>query len=204
MKIITGIVLSVAVFFTSLVTDVAQAKVTVSENVKYFKISGKTGKQLYGQIRRKAPAKLRKRNWIAATYANYNFKKMIIGVRGNRCVIATSNIHLKLTYYYPKWTNRRGSSRRVKSNWGSFEKRIVTHERTHGKIYREMLQTIEREVRKMTGSARGGCKRYVKSVERKIASIEKRYNRKQIAFDRKENQSRSKISRIERAFIRSK
>ncbi len=181
-----------------------QAKVTVSERVKYFKISGKTGKQLFKQIRRRAPAELRRKNWMAATYASYNFKNMKIGVKGDRCVITSSNIHLKLTYHYPKWSGNKGSSKNVRKHWDMFSKGLKRHEKVHGRIYREMLQAIDKEVRAIRGNSSDDCRRYVKAIERKITAIEKRYDRKQDAFDRKENQSRSQISKIETALSKAR
>jgi len=181
----------------------ANAKVSVSEKNRYFNVTGKTGKQVYKQIRRRAPPELRRKRWIAATYAKYNYKQVAFGIKKNRCVATKVNIHLKLTYLYPRWKNRNQGSKTLQKKWRSFEKGLVRHEKAHGRIFREMVQAIEREIRNTKSFARNSCQNYIRSIKRKIRVIEKRYSRKQDAFDRKENRSTSTISKLESAFVKS-
>ena len=193
-----------AAIFIAVTTFSVQARVTVSEKTNYFSVSGKTGKQIYQQVKRRAPAKLRRKNWIAATYATYSFKNIKFVAKGKRCVLTRADIHLSLTYYHPKWRGTKASSKKVRKHWKAFAKGLVVHEKTHGIIYREMMQSIVREARKVKGSSSDNCKRYVRSLKRKFSEVEKKFGRKQKAFDRRDNRSTSKISKIERAFIRAK
>lgn len=181
----------------------ASAKVSVSEKNRYFSVTGKTGKQVYQQIRRRAPPELRRKRWIAATYAKYNFKQVKFGMKDNRCVATKVNIHLNLTYHYPKWKNRKKGSVNLQKRWRSFEKELARHEKTHGRIFREMVQAIEREIRNTKSVSRNNCRNYIRVIKRKIGAIEKSYSRKQDAFDRKENRSNSTISKLESAFVKT-
>ena len=193
-----------AAILISLMTLGAQARVTVSEKTKYFSVSGKTGKQIYQQLRRRAPAKLRRKNWIAATYANLNFKNIKIGVKGKRCLLTRADIHLSLTYHYPKLRSVKSKSKNVRKHWKAFSRGLVVHEKTHGRIFHDMAKSIIRVARAVSGNSSDNCRRFTRTLKRKFREIEKKFDRKQDAFDRRDNRSTSKFSKIEREFVRAR
>jgi len=192
-----------ALIFLFLVTSVS-AKVTVSESTKYFFVDGKTGKQIYSQVTKRAPAKLRKNHWIAATYARYNFKQVKLGVRNNRCVATKVNVHLSLVYYFPKWKSKKRGSKILQKRWEDFSRELVRHEKTHGRIFTDTAKKIENELRRLSGKATKGCRRIATVAKRRIAAITKRGDAKHAAFDRKDRRPNSRMSKLERAFVKSK
>ena len=182
----------------------AQAKIVISEKDRYFSVSGKNGKQIYTQIKRKRPASLRNVRAIAATHARYKFNRTKVGIRKNRCVVTKVDIRVSLTYYYPKWANTKSGSRSMQRKWRAFESELHRHEKTHGEIYREAAKFVDRELRKMSGRASLGCSRFHTSVKRKIKVMQKKMLDKHKKFDRREQRSNSKIKRLEKAFLRAR
>ncbi len=196
--------LGVLLLLLPLVFGVAHAKVSVSTRTKAFTITGKTGKQIYQQIRNKRPAHMRKLKAIGLTRAKIKYKNVRFQSKGNRCVATNVDIQLLVTYYYPRWDKRKGSSRLLQKRWNAFEKELHRHEHYHGKIYRNFATALEKEFRKISAPATRGCKLAIAKAKKKAQALKKSAEARQAAFDRRERRKTSKIKRLEIALYKTK
>ena len=114
----------------------ANARLVIKENTKTYSVSGKTGKQVHARLGRSGPWKMRRKHAIAATQRLLDFNNIKFARRGNKCVIVKMDIHLSLTYYYPRWTNKKLASKKLQKSWNRFLRELVRHEKVHGKLFK--------------------------------------------------------------------
>ena len=182
----------------------ADARLIIKESTKYYNVSGKSGRQVHANFGRRGPWRLRRKHAIAATVRKFDFKNVKFKVRGKRCVVANIDVILSLTYYYPKWTNKRRGKKKTQQAWVRFSKELVRHEKTHGKYFKETARQFERELLRVTGRVSNKCRGMAKKVRSKLDKIYRRGEARHIAFDRRQKKKSTKIRKLERAFIKAK
>ena len=182
----------------------ANAKMVVREQVKYYRVSGKTGRQVHSKFGRLGPRWMRLQHGIAGTQRVYDFKNIKFVKRGRKCVLSSVDIDLLITYYYPKWVNKSSASKSAQKLWKRLQRELIRHEKTHGKFFKETMRLIEKELLKITGRYSNGCRGMAITVKRKLAKINKIGDAKHTAFDRREQSASAKIRKVEHAFIKAK
>ena len=194
----------VAILFLPFSATTANARVVVKETTKFYNVTGRTGKQVHAKFGRRGPWRLRRKHAIAATVREFDFKNIKFKVRGKKCVVDNIDVHLKLTYYYPKWINKGRSTKKTQQAWGRFSKELIRHEKTHGKYFKQTVKEFDKELRRVTGKISNKCGGMGKKVRVRLDKIYKRGEAKHLAFDRREKRKSAKIRKLERAFIKVK
>ena len=182
----------------------ADAKIYIKEQVKYYTVSGKTGKQIHAKLGRGGPWRIRRKHAIAATIRSYDFKNFKVRERGKKCVLASVDVHLKLIYYYPKWINRKRASNKLQKLWVKFSRELVRHEKTHGKYFKETSRLVEKEILRASGRLSRDCRDFGDNVKKRLDKIYKKGEARHDAFDRREKKATAKIRKLERALIKSR
>ena len=113
-------------------------------------------------------------------------------------------MHLNLTYYFPKWINKKRGAKTTQQAWNRFSKELVRHEKTHGKYFKDTVRQFERDLLRVTDRVSNKCNGMGKKVRTKLDKIYKRGEAKHLAFDRREKKKSAKIRKLERAFIKAK
>ncbi len=183
-------------------TGVAQAKLIIKEQTKFYMVSGKTGKQVHKKLGRGGPLWMRKKHGIAGTQSIYKLRNFKFGEHRNKCTVENVDVVVTLVYYYPKWTNKKSASKKAQKLWRSLEKELVRHEKTHGKYFKETMRKIEKEILRTTGRLSNRCRGMAGSAKRRMKMAHRRGEVKHAAFDRRERNPATKLRKIERAFIK--
>lgn len=182
----------------------ARAKLIVKEQTRHYNIWGKTGRQIHAKLGRRGPWRIRKKHAIAATVRTFEFKNIKFTERGKKCVLTNIDIHLTLTYYFPKWINKNNGSKKLQKLWGVFSRELVRHERVHGKYFKDTMRQFEKELLRTTGRLSDNCSGMLRSAKARLDKIEARGDLRHAAFDRREKKPTAKIRKLEKAIVRTK
>jgi len=195
----------IAAFGSSLVlTSQAEARVIVKERIKYYTVSGKNGVALAKSILKRGPKLTKAEHAIATTSIKLDVKNIKPGIRGRKCVIKSVNVHLNLTYKYPRWKNKKGASRNVQKVWAKFLKQVEKHEKTHGKIAKAFARDVDKQFKRLSGRLSRGCKDFGRGAKRKFDSLARAHQRKQANFDRRESRLLSRTTRLQTALVKAR
>jgi predicted secreted Zn-dependent protease len=193
-----------AICMLPLVSFQANARLVIKEITKNYSVSGKTGKQVHAKLGRSGPWKMRRKHAIAATQRVLDFNNIKFASRGNKCVIVKMDIHLSLTYYYPRWTNKKFASKNSQKIWNRFLVELVRHEKVHGKLFKATARKIDKELKKISKKTYRNCRTMSSVVKSSLTKTFKKGRAKHSAFDRREKRSTAKVRKLEKAFYKSK
>lgn len=195
--------LLVAVFAYSLPAD-AEARVKIKQSTSYYNVRGINGIQVAARIITLGPKVGKNRHSIASTSIKLDIKNVKPRVKNGVCSIRSVDVILTLKYRYPRWLDNRRASKRLRRNWKRFYAHVKQHERTHGKIAKEMAYEVERELRSMRGTVRRGCRDISRGAKARFAKIRKKYHAKHNRFDRLEKRANSRNTRLQKALFKTK
>ena len=92
----------------------------------------------------------------------------------------------------------------TQKNWNAFYAELLKHERMHGTIAKNAAKRIDKELLKLSGTLANGCRDFGRFTEQRFGLIAKALKRDQLAFDAKENQKSSKITKLQVLLLKSK
>lgn len=190
-----------AFIFAVIAVDSANAGLRIKERTKYYSITGKTGKQLFGSITRRGP---RRGHAIATTRTSVKVRNLRTKVRGRRCVVRSADVIVNLTYTLPRWRASRRASKRVRNSWNAFAARVKRHEDVHGQISKKYAKRLYREILRMKGRVSRKCSDFGKRAARRIAKLQRQADREHARFDRRENQQRARVRRLQFALLKAR
>ena len=193
-----------AVSFLFLSVAPSDARVIIKERIKYYTVTGKTGRALSKSILKRGPKLSRQGHAIATTTIDFKVRNFKPGIRGRKCIVQSVDVNLTLTYKYPRWKNRRGASKTVRNTWDKFFKQIQKHERTHGKIAKEFARDVDRQIKRLSGRISRGCKDFGRGAAKKFARLVKNHETRQIRFDRRESRVLSRTTRLQVSLFKAK
>ncbi|MCP4185223.1 MAG: DUF922 domain-containing Zn-dependent protease [Hyphomicrobiales bacterium] len=182
----------------------ANARLVIKENTKTYSVSGKTGKQVHAKLGRRGPWKMRRKHAIAATQRVLDFNNIKFSSRGEKCVIVKMDIHLHLTYYYPRWTNKRFASKNAQKLWNRFLSELVLHEKVHGKLFKATARQIYKELEIISKRPFRNCRRMSSFIKSSLTKTFEKGRVKHTAFDRREKKPTAKVRKLEKAFYKSR
>ena len=170
--------------FLSVQVCPSEAKVHVTERTIYYTFGGRTGKQLYDLMARKGPRVPGERNHkVAVTQMEFGLRNLKGGLKGNRCVVLSADVHVKVTYRIPKWMGAGRASPKLRKAWQDFLAHIWRHEKRHMEIARDFAHDIERGLVRLKGDARRDCDGMLAAAEKMMLRSRTRHDRRQRGFD---------------------
>lgn len=188
-RILLGLAVILAIIFSNPLSPISQshARVILKEKVKYYRVTGSTGAELYKSMVKNGPDHGgNKRNVLASTSFKFNFKNDNFTIRRNRCVLTNLDIVVDVTYTYPRWRGSKNASAETRKAWKKFEKIAVLHEKEHVKITRKFANDYERALKKSRRKASDDCaKQTVGEIFRTSYQIRK-HERLHKRFDRRD------------------
>lgn len=179
----------------------AFSKVIVKEKTSYYKIKGTTGVQLAEAMLAGGKRNINLRHAIAATATSYKIGDVDIQVVNGRCRVTSAEVVVDIEYIYPKWTQEKRATRKLRAVWSQFFRELVRHEQTHGKIAKEGARQLERELLRVSGTVGLGCRDFGAFSTLRLNAIGRQLQNRQLAFDRRENLRISRISRLQTLLI---
>lgn len=182
----------------------ASAKVIVKEKYSYYNISGRTGAELHKSMVRNGSKRVNIKHTLAATKPRLKIKNIKAGVVGRNCVIKNVDVNLTLTYILPRWNGKKSANKSVVSKWNKFNKLLIRHEKKHGKIAVDAVNSLYRELKRLKGRVSKKCRDFGRNAKGRLNRIGKTLAIRQRAFDRREGYGLSAVRRAERKFITSK
>ncbi len=193
-------VLTAFIFAVAAVSE-ATAGLRITERTKFYSISGKTGKQIFGSITRRGP---RRGHAIATTKTSVQVRNLRTKIRGRRCVVRSADVIVKLTYTLPRWRASRRASKRVQKGWKAFSARVKRHEDVHGQISKKYAKRLYREILRMKGRVSRKCSDFGEKASRRIARLQRRADREHARFDRREGSRRARVRRLQLALLKAR
>lgn len=182
---------------------VAAAKVIVTEKTKYYNVKGNNGFELSRQMLKGGRQNISLRHAIAATATNYSLSNADVTLKNGKCVVSNVSVKLEITYLYPKWVSQGGTSSTVRRNWQRFYAELLKHEGTHGAIAKQGARQVEQKIMQVKATPFRGCSDFRRKALTAFKTTTNVIRRRQMAFDRKEGNPKSRISQLQVALIKS-
>jgi predicted secreted Zn-dependent protease len=179
----------------------ASAEVIVREHTKYYPVHGTTGIELSKSMLAGAGEHIKLHHVVAATEADYEFNEADIVVENGRCVVKEIRVQVNLVYLFPQWQPESRASPYLRAIWNQFYAELVRHEMQHGNIAKQGARELEQALKNISGNVALGCNDFGTFAAVRLESLARRIELRQLAFDRRENFSTSKIARLQVALM---
>ncbi len=181
----------------------AYAKVVVSEATKYYSIKGKNGLEVSKAMLSGGARNINMRHAIAATATRFDIGKADVAVKDGRCIVKDVVVKLDIVFYYPAWPGKQGASAQTRKAWDAFYAELLKHERTHAAIAKDGAKQLEKELKRISGTVASGCRDFGRFSAPRLQAVAANLKNRQLAFDAKENQKSSKITKLQIALLKS-
>ncbi len=179
----------------------ALAKVTVTERIKTYPITGSNGAEIARSIVKRGLRASNTNHAIASTSTSMKIVNVDSAIRRSRCVVTDVHVRLDLVYTYPHWRDRNRASPAVQRAWDKFMKRVERHEQKHGAISKDYARDIERTIRRAKGRVTNKCSDFgaaqARKMDRQTIQFQKRHER----FDQRESRVFSRVRRLQRNLL---
>lgn len=177
----------------------AHARPKISVKTKHYDVRGKTGAEVLRQINRKGPRHGFLVRAIAQT--QYSLSYGYESVQTSKgCRINKARVKMEIVYVYPKLDGK--VSGRLATRWKSFLKGVRKHEEVHGKLARQMAAATEKTLLSTRVSGKRGCRKIKRVAKRNVDKVFKKYEQKQVAFDKKEHRDNGNVDKLIQKLIR--
>jgi predicted secreted Zn-dependent protease len=162
----------------------ADASVQVKVKTATYSVSGKNGIDLLDAMDRRGPKHGFLTHAIAQT--SYTIKWDIDWKEHDgSCRVAAAAATLSITYTYPAVKGTMSPT--LKRRWARFMAGVHTHEQTHGRLARQMVDAAERSLSGLSNKNDRRCRKTQAELKKRIALTYAKYEARQIEFDRVEH-----------------
>jgi len=166
-------------------TSAASAGSNVVIMKENYTITGKTGEELLAAMKRTGPKKGFMVHAMAQTRYSLLWKNTKWDQSGGGCRMKSPGAALYITYRYPQVKG--GMSPDLQKRWSKFMASVRTHEETHGRIAREMLEAAEKAVANIANDNDPDCFKSNLELLRRVRGVQVEYEGRQRQFDAKEH-----------------
>ncbi len=178
---------------------VAHAGVKVVEHVDHYRITGTSGEALMKAMDRNGP----RHGFMARAIAQTRYSiawNIDWEAEGQRCTLKQAEVTLTVNYRFPAITGP--VSPALKRKWAAFMKGVNKHERTHGRIAREMADAAYKAAIKLGANGDPNCRKSKQELSRVVHEIYADYEARQQRFDAIEHQPGGNVDRLVSSLIR--
>lgn len=182
----TAITLSlVAGTLTTGSTTPVNAEVLLKQEFKFFKVRGKTSRQIFQDFQVKSPIKAKGQFDATLGVAAIKLTPEVEYVQSrNRCRVGKSKVNADIVIHLPRWVNYKNSDKLAKLSWDTLFSDIKRHELQHAKIAKDYAGRIQRKIAGY--GARRNCDTLERALTRASRKLLAKHDRAQRKFDRKE------------------
>ena len=189
---------AVLAWFAVAMPGLAHAGWKPVERVEHYRVSGRSGLELYRSIGENGPV-----IGVGRAIAYTDFK--LLWSRDYRpqsdgsCKLVTARPSLTITYRLPKAPeNLPEATRRA---WKTFLDGIAAHEKVHGDIIVDMVRQIEAVSVGLSAPADPGCKKVRAALQSRLGPLSQAQRRKSRDFDRDEMRNGGNVHQLIRALV---
>lgn len=168
------------------------------EHVEHYRVSGRTGIELYRSIGENGPTV-----GVGRAIAFTDFK--LLWSRDYRpqpdgsCKLVTARPSLTITYRLPKASAELPAA--TKQAWQTFLAGITAHEKVHGDIIVDMVKQIEAVSVGLTASDDRECRKVREALQGKLGALSQAQRQKSRDFDRDEMSDGGNVHRLILALV---
>ncbi|RCS23530.1 DUF922 domain-containing protein [Phyllobacterium salinisoli] len=163
-----------------------------TEKIENYKISGRTGIDLYRSIGENGP-KVSLGRTIAYTTFDLKWSRKYVP-EGTTCRLASARPHLIIIYKLPKpSTPLPPETQRL---WNIFIAGITAHERVHGEMILDLVKKIEATSIGLTMADDPGCQKIRQELTTRLAALSEEQRRKSREFDKVEMSDGGNVHRL--------
>lgn len=169
-----------------------------AERVETYRVSGRTGIDLYRSIGENGPT-----IGVGRAIAYTDFK--LLWSRDYRpqpdgsCTLVTARPSLTITYRLPKPSGELPGA--VRQAWKTFIDGITAHEKVHGDIIVDMVRQIEAVSVGLNAPADPGCKKVREALQAKLGPLSQAQRQRSRDFDRDEMGDGGNVHRLILALV---
>jgi len=181
------------------VPALAHADWKPAERVEHYRISGRSGIELYRSIGENGPTV-----GVGRAVAYTDFK--LLWSRDYRpqadgsCKLTTARPNLTITYRLPRAPDTLPETTR--RAWQAFLAGITAHEKVHGDIIVDMVRQIEAVSVGLSAPADPGCQKVRAALQEKLGALSQEQRRKSRDFDREEMREGGNVHRLILALVK--
>lgn len=168
------------------------------ERVETYRVSGRTGIDLYRSIGENGP-----NVGVGRAIAYTDFK--LLWSRDYRpqpdgsCKLVTARPSLTITYRLPKASGNLPAA--TQQAWKTFLEGIAAHEKVHGDIIVDMVRQIEAVSVGLSAPADPECKKVREALQSRLGPLSQEQRRKSRDFDREEMRDGGNVHRLILALV---
>lgn len=185
---------AVALCVLAIASSVAEARLRTSVSTKYYNVEARTAAELRAEISRRGPSYgSGMRRFTGWTQSNVRWR-FHHATRAGKCRITKVSVKLRLTYTYPRWTNKRSASATLRRTWNAMMGGLRAHENQHGRIATDGARRISAALQRM--SPRASCAALEAAANAQARRIWQRARQRDRALDRRTNHGATQMSRF--------
>ncbi|MEL7228840.1 MAG: DUF922 domain-containing protein [Pseudomonadota bacterium] len=168
--------------------------VKITEKTKFYTITGKTAQQFAISMSRRGPYSRahRARSWATASrdlsYQLTNTKS------AKNCRVKDVNVSLKITYQMPKPRSLRGVSKKHRTRWQRMYRLLDTHEKVHGRFYKEFARDLRRQLLRMKPA--GSCRALDRKASKLVERLSEKDRLRNQRFDARDTRNYRRMTRL--------
>ena len=198
------IVVVIASLLAGFWTSPSNARIIIKVKTEYYTIRGTTGAKVFNSMLKRGPRVKGLKRVVALTEGRWKIGRPTIKIRGRKCVIDKITVRLFITYTFPRWRGQKAASKKLRTRWKYYLTALRIHEAVHAKLYKELTRKYEKEMRRSTGLVSRKCRNLGRDTQRKLDRLRRAYDVRHRAFDTREHQPTSRISKLERTLYQTK
>jgi len=169
-----------------------------AERVEHYRVSGRSGIELYRSIGENGPLV-----GVGRAIAYTDFK--LLWSRDYRpqadgsCTLASARPSLTITYRLPRAAGDLPAA--TKRAWQTFLDGIAAHEKIHGDIIVDMVRRIEAVSVGLNAPDDPGCKKVREALQARLGALSQEQRQKSRDFDREEMREGGNVHRLILALV---
>lgn len=172
-----------------------EAKFIANEKTTYYSVTGNSGRAIKKSIMRHRKIGSARFNQIGLTRTKMDVENILWEYKSGRCSVKRADVVVDIEYILPRWQVVKSSSLKLKKNWQKFSSAVNSHEKTHGKIWKNVYSMMHRDIQKISFKGRKDCLKVKSNIQRILRVAEKNGDNRNNAFERNEKKITSVISR---------
>lgn len=177
----------------------AAADWKATEQIKPYKVSGRTGFELYESIGAKGPLLGGSSRAIAYTTFDLKWRRDYQPQPDGSCTLVSAIPFLTIIYTWPEAAQK--LSEPTASLWKTFSEGIRRHERVHGDHMREMTQRIIDTTVGLTVADDPQCRKIREAIQAPLLAASQEQKQKSRDFDRAEMSDGGNVHQLVLALV---
>ena len=176
----------------------AQAGWKPVETVEHYRVSGRSGIELYRSIGENGP-KIGVGRAIAYTDFKLLWSRDYRPQPDGSCTLAAARPSLTIVYRLPRASgDMPAATRRL---WDTFLQGVTAHEKVHGDIIVDMVRAIEATSVGLAAPDDPGCRKVRAELQRRLGELSQEQRRRSREFDRVEMRDGGTVHRLVLALV---